>query len=648
MNVRFLIPGLLLVFNIVDTSSAFSGTPVLNVKEPLYIKPQIKDTLLHLLSPHFPGIPLRNQLAAPYPFLKYESDSAENIRYLNSLKEKANSNFFTRQLYSLLIRNEGNTKNLIGVNSTLYFELFAGKTISSIRFKQLDVFGPTLQDTTLKAKSWSAEAANNIHVKTVEKKLRKQLLFTEGQVVEPEVMADNEKILRDLPYIRDVAIILTPTPGMENRVDVLIIVKERFEYGFVLDPSLSETKVQLYDDNMFGLGHQFSTRIIKNQSEQPTWGGEITYLLSDLGGRFINGGIGLLNTSKKSGWNAFIEKKFLSSEIKDAGGLSIQRSTRDRYVTPYNLCRLDTAVSYLSADAWFGHTFTGKNKYSKLGNATLSARYFHQHYYSTFGLSNYGLIRNHDFIMSTLGFSKRNLFKNNLVYGYGITEDIPYGRYFEVASGIDFSKYDNRFYTHLLFSKASIFKGGSYINNTIGIGGFMRNSGIEQGTFRINMNYFSKLIYINKSPYRNFISIDLLSGINRYQDEYISINRYYGLRDFTSIDVRGLSRLKVNIESVRFLTWNYHGFKFAQYFYGDCAFISNNLRNLFKENFYTGIGVGLRVHNESLVFRVFEMRLTWFPIVPNDHNLLKYSIFTQSKTRFDDFLGRKPEEIEFR
>jgi hypothetical protein len=53
------------------------------------------------------------------------------------------------------------------------------------------------------------------------------------------------------------------------------------------------------------------------------------------------------------------------------------------------------------------------------------------------------------------------------------------------------------------------------------------------------------------------------------------------------------------------------------------------------------------VHNESLVFKVFELRLSWFPIVPNDQNILKFKIFTQSKSTFEDFLGRKPQEITF-
>lgn len=602
------------------------------------------DTLSTYYKPNFEEIPLNIPQINPYNKDLNQSDSLQKSR--NFFRYQAD-NFFNSKLFSLLLSNGGSAKNMMEVNSSLYFELYAGKKIASIRFKQLDVFGPTFQDTNLVAKSWAAKAGNVIHLKTMEKKLRKQLLFSVGQSIQPAIMADNEKIIRDLPYIRDVSIILSPSKNVENEVDILILIKERFEYGFIVDVNLPRTEVEVYDDNMFGIGHQLKAKMVHHQIEQPNWGGEFNYSFSDFGGKFVNGSIDLLNTFRKSGLELIIEKKFISSGIKNAGGLTFQRIKRDFYFTPYSVSRLDTTVSYLNTDVWFGHSFENRNENTFLGIPTLSGRYYHQRFYAPYENSERGMIRSHDLLLSTIGFSRRNLFKNNLVYGYGITEDIPYGRYFEIATGLDFSKFGNAYYTHLIYSKASILNGGRYVSGTLGLGGFIRNSIVEQGVFKLNLSYFSKLIFVNRNPYRNFINIELLSGINRYWDEYLTINRYYGLRDFRSLDVRGTNRLKINIESVHFLNWNYHGFRFAQYFYGDCAFVSNNFHKLLDDDFYTGVGIGLRVHNESLVFRVFELRVSWFPVVPNDQNILKFKVFTQSKSTFEDFLGRKPQEINY-
>lgn len=578
----------------------------------------------------------------------HKPDTTENKNDLNSLKEKAGNNFITRGLFSLFV-DEGQTpKTKMEVNSALYFEPYAGKRIASIRIKQLDVFGPTLQDTTLVAKEWPSKLANHLHLKTVERKLHNQLLFSTGQKVQPELMAENEKIIRELPYIRDVAIHLIPSASFKDEVDVLILTKERFEYGFEAEINPPVSYMQIYDDNMFGLGHQFSAKLVYHQIENPKVGGEFVYSIGDIGGKFINGTLGLMNTYRKTGWNVALEKKFVSSDIRNAGGVSVERTYRDMYLTPYNLTELDTAVSYIYSDYWFGHALSIYKKSSYLGNAVISGRYYRQHYFSSYGISPNSMIRNHDFILSTLGFSKRNLYKSDLIYGYGITEDVPNGRYFEIASGIDFTGYGNHPYAHLQYSKANVFKGGNYFNLLIGIGGFLQNSSLEQGAFTLNLDYFSKIIHINGQPYRNFITVDLLSGINRFKDEYLSINRNFGITDFRSLEVKGTNRLKINMESVHFLNWNYHGFRFAQYFNADCAFLSNSLNRLFKEDFYTGIGVGLRIHNESLVFKVFELRFTWFPIVPADQNIIYLNAFTQSKKQFDDFLGRKPDEIIFK
>jgi hypothetical protein len=577
-----------------------------------------------------------------------KDDTTKIGNKLNTLKEKVNSNIITRNLLSLLVDDEQTQVNQMNVNSAVYFEPYAGKKIASIRIKQLDVFGPTFRDTTLTATEWTAKAANGLHKKTVERKLRYQLLFNTGQTVQPELLAENEKIIRELPYIKDVDIILSPSKYLNDEVDILVITKERFEYGFVADIQPPVSEFEIYDDNIFGIGHQFSAKLVYHETYLPTWGSEFAYSLSDLGWKFVNGTAGFVNTYRKSGWNMALEKKFVSTDVKNAGGISFERAYRDQYVTPYNLDKMDTAVSYLNADYWYGHALSIHKKSSYWGNAIIFGRYYRQHYFTSYGISPNSMIRNHDFILSSLGFSKRNLFKNNLIYGYGITEDVPYGRYFEIASGIDLTTYGNHPYSHFLYSKAYIFKGGSYFNWLAGIGGFLQNSSLHQGAFKLNLNYFSKFIYINGNPYRNFINIDLLNGINRYDDEYLSINRKFGIRDFRSLVVRGTTRLKIKLESVRFLNLNYHGFRFAQYFFADGAFLSNSLNSLFRQDFYTGIGVGLRVHNESLVFKVFELRFTWFPIVPPHQNPYYFNAFTQSKTTFDDFLGRKPVEILYK
>ena len=567
---------------------------------------------------------------------------------LSSIKNRADNNFITRNLYSLIIREGQPVKEQMAVKSTKYFQAFSGKTIGKIRILQLDVFGPTLLDTLKQASTWIGRTGNRVHVKTTQHKLMRQLLFNPGEKLDPQLMADNEKVIRDLPYIQDVAILVSRSKTNPSEVDILLIIKERFEYGLSGTFGTNSSAMEMMNENVFGIGHQFMASLEYNKNESQDWGGTINYEISDLGAKFIKTGFGYTNTFGKRGWNVYIDKKFLASTMDWAGGISLERTFKDYYQTPYSYTKLATPASYLYLDTWYGQLIKSPNPASSLGNVILAGRYLHRNYYnSTSDNSGNSFFRDHDFILGTFGISKRDLFKNNRIYGYGITEDIPFGRYAEAAFGFDRDRVREhlRPYLHFLYSKASIINGSAYFKWRVGIGGYIGDSRIEQGVMLLNTNYFSKFVYFNNHPYRYFVNIELMSGFNRFQEEYLVMNKRFGIRDFYSLDIQGTNRLKINIESVRFWDKSYLGFRFANYFFADAAFLSNSLQRILKENFYAGIGLGIRIHNESLVFNVLEFRLSWFPILPKNGDRYIFNVFGQPKARFDDFLGGKPQEI---
>jgi hypothetical protein len=578
----------------------------------------------------------------------YGNVEPQNKNSLSTLKSRGENNFITRNLFSLIIKDNQPPKGQMNVNSTLYFAPFAGKRIGKIRFLQLDVFGTSLQDTMRRATGWIEKTGNTIHKKTTEQKLRMQLIFNPGEKVDPQLMAENEKIIRDLPYIQDVAIILSNSEGETGVVDVLVIIKEKFEYAINGNLSPNSWELEVIDQNLFGIGDKFSASMEYDQSENPICGGSFNYEISDLGGKFIRTGFGYTNTYREAGWNTYLDKKFIASKVDWAGGISLERVFSDNYLTPYSYTRLDTAASYINSDIWYGRQIKIRNNYSSLGNIILAGRYLHQNYYNNPSEHSINsLFRNHDFILGSIGISKRYLYKDNQVYGYGITEDIPYGRYAELVTGLDIDANRTRSYLQFSYSKANILKGGSYFKWQIGMGGFISGSQVEQGTILVSTNYFTHYVYLNRHPYRFFVNMELLSGINRFKEEYLVINRGFGIRDYFSLDTKGTNRLKINIESVRFLSANKSGFRFANYFFADAAFLSNNLKTILNDQFFGGIGLGIRVHNESLVFNVLEVRLSWIPIAPKNNNPFVFNAFGQPKARFDDFLGGKPQQIPY-
>jgi hypothetical protein len=294
------------------------------------------------------------------------------------------------------------------------------------------------------------------------------------------------------------------------------------------------------------------------------------------------------------------------------------------------------------------HAFT--NKKVPTNKTLVALRYYHQKFDRTeddsFGQSEF--LRNHDFILGSLSCTSRSLYRNNLVYGYGVTEDIPYGYYYEVAAGLDKSQFGTWPYFNLSMSKAFIDKSSNYYCSKIGFDGFIDDGVIKQGSILVSSNFFSKKLYAFGDPFRWFAKFEFLAGINRFEEEYLTIDGRSGIRDFYTTDLKGKNRLKSSLELVRYLKWNFYGFKFTNYVFTDFAFLSEKIESILTRDFYAGIGAGLRIYNESLIFKIIDIRLTWFPIRPPEGtSSFGANLQGLTKSRFDDFLGRRPEVIRY-
>jgi len=565
-----------------------------------------------------------------------------------SLNELVTRNNFTKKMLKYLVTSPQTQLEQVGVPSISYFTQFKGKRIASIRFIRLHPFGTSLRDTTLDATKWIDKAGNRLHMNTTKSKLRMQLQFNAGELVNPLLMAENEKLMRDLSYLEDVSFLLEPVENQPDAVNVVVISKDKFEYAVSMSVNTDNSNIEFANVNMFGLGHRLNIGMAQKNEYLPEMGVYASYHVNNIFNNFINSTIGFTDTYIKKGWNTAIEKKFLTSREKNAGGFAFEQVSKYNYIAEDHPIELDTTVAYTTGDLWFIHAFSNpKNQNNK---TLLSMRYYHQQFNlndeDSYGESEF--LRNHDFILAGLAFSRRNLYKNNLVYGYGVTEDIPFGHYYEINAGFDKSQFGVWPYANFSLSNAFIDLNGNYYAAKLGADGFFDNGVVKQATLQANLNFFTKKFFFRGDPFRQFIKVEFLGGIHRLDEEYLTIDGRFGIRDFYTDELKGRDRLKINLETVRFLKGNFYGFKFTNYIFTDFAFLSENLHSLFKSDFYAGIGTGLRIYNESLFFKIIDIRLTWFPIIPPE-SISPFAVNLQgvTRSRFDDFLGKRPEVIRY-
>src|SRR6476660_862473 len=88
------------------------------------------------------------------------------------------------------------------IRKDLLFNRYKGKYLRNVIIRRLD-FGTPLTDTARQFETRVTLWSNDVHHKTRESVIRKNLFFKPGDELVPYLIADNERFLRDLPYLRD-------------------------------------------------------------------------------------------------------------------------------------------------------------------------------------------------------------------------------------------------------------------------------------------------------------------------------------------------------------------------------------------------------------------------------------------------------------
>ena len=88
-------------------------------------------------------------------------------------------------------------------------------------------------------------------------------------------------------------------------------------------------------------------------------------------------------------------------------------------------------------------------------------------------------------------------------------------------------------------------------------------------------------------------------------------------------------------------------FQTAVFSFFDLGIIGNSKEIIFTQEYYAGLGVGVRIRNENLVFKTIQIRLAYYPRHPSDVNSVGVLVDGVAKTRFYTFQPRGPEPLRF-
>lgn len=584
-----------------------------------------------------------------YEFVEQQNKSDQG--FYDSLKIKYGNHKVTDLLFSTLLVNKDTSaqtrKRKALVKSEKVFIPYKGLIIDKVILKKVTVITGSVHDTTRQVTTWAGRFIDKAHIYSKDRIILNNLIFNTGDKISPYVLADNERLLRSLRFIEDAKIVVTKDP-ITSLATITVITKDVWSIGFAVDVSgLDEYDIEVYDRNFLGQGSELSNTALINTEEQPKVGYNGRYSVNNIKGTFINSQIEYKTTYNEELSRLNFNRQFLTPQTKYAGGLDIIRRSFIDQITTDDLEIIEENITSNRQEVWVGKSLNLPD-HGNRRNLLLSLAYAN----TTFSIRPpevseifYFDYHNQKTILGKISLTQRNYYKGNFVNRFGITEDIPVGSIVSFTTGKEFGEFKNRPYYRISYTRSLVTSRTEYWTGSVSLSNFVNRDKKEDGLFNASILYFSKLSILNaRYKYRYQARLFYTKGFSRANDEVFIITDEKGIRGFDEVNLTGTERLSLKLEGDVITPWNVYGFRFIPYVFIDVGLINHFSPNVFStNNFYSGMGLGMRIRNESLVFSTFEFRFAFYPTVYERDQSSSFDFFSGSPFSFQELNDAKPQ-----
>jgi len=565
--------------------------------------------------------------------------------FYDSLQAKSKKGRLIDELYRATIINKS-TKVQDTTNQKkpeLVYMPYNGYTIREIHLAQVDLISGSVIDTSQHATDGFSKILNNTHIHTKENVIRKNLIFKEGDNVDANRMVENERFLRSLRYMDDARIVLIPVDS--NQVDVLVITKDLFPMSFSATGSNYDVFSVTFDHrNLAGTGHGVRDRVLVDGRYSPLIGNRFDYEWNNIYKSFINFNLRILTTAKVDNSYARLTKEFITPETKYAGGMEISY-LRDKLGLAYPDSSVEYEFKRTTQNMWLGRSFLLNDE--KRSNLILAVKFNPIQYQKrpVVTVDTNQIFQNSQLVLGAISYLQYKTIKTKYLKSFGRVEDVPYGFLASLTAGYLYSDIWRLGYTSIRTGYAKSFNDGSYFQIASDFGSFFRKAEPIQGLFFFKMGYFSPLIKVYNSHLRFGGALRYKNGINRFKYEWINLKEE--VRGVSSDNSRGTSKTTFTSEAVLFTNSFIYGFRLAPYVFADFGTIRYDQANPYEGRFYSGIGLGLRIRNESLVFQTLDISFAVYPNRQTGDKLYRVLVETSEPDIFQDIKVGEPYVLPF-
>lgn len=580
------------------------------------------------------------------------TDSTQIYKKIETYSKR---NGFTKSIYRLIFKQadaKPKKKQLYKKLIKKPYSAFEGKIIRNIHIETLDPFGYSISDTSVKRQTFLLRTGNKLHVKSRQIAMRNLLLIRRNQPFDSLLVKESERLVRNQVYVQDVSFFVKTTAKNSDSVDVFIRELDKWSIIPNIAVSGSGFALLLTDKNFIGTGHEFQSNVKWNRSSG-NFDFSIKYNIPNIRNTFINStlyyGIDQLRNTTKS---FAVDRPFFSAFAKWAAGVSFKQQFGMDSVLTDNAIFVHQQFKFNMQDYWAGSAiqlFKGNSENSRTTKFISALRYVRVRYVDKpIEIPDMEHVHsNEDFYLASIGISTRKYVMDKYIFKYGIIEDVPVGKVFSFTAGYQRNEHKNRTYFGARVSLGDYYSWG-YLSSNFEYGTFVRASHAQQGVFTASVNYFTGLIEVGKWKFRQFVKPQLTLGVDRYANEFITINDGFGLDGFDSRELYGTSRMLFTLQTQSYAPWNLLGFRFGPFFICSFGMLGNATSGFRNSKLYSQIGLGVLIKNEHLIINTFQLSIAFYPIMPGTgSNVFKMNAFKTADFGFKDFTIGKPGVVVY-
>jgi hypothetical protein len=527
------------------------------------------------------------------------------------------------------------------------YHVFEGKIIRNINIQTLDPFGYSITDINMSPQGGMIAHANQMHIKSREISIRNLLLIHKNQEFDSLLVKESERLVRSKGYIHDVSFFVVSTSDQSDSVDINIRELDNWSLVPRFSASTSNLNFGLYDKNFAGMGHDSQNSFAWYPSSH-TYAYKIGYLIPNIRGTYINSKLEISKDQYNNTTRGFaIDRPFFSPFAKWAAGVEFKYQYHKYFIYTSDSILAEERFKFNTQDYWVGNAFRifkGNSENNRTTNFISTLRFLRMRYLNQPDEINVlqKMFSSENFYLASIGISTRKYVRDKYIFKYGLIEDVPIGKVFNLTGGYQIKNNVDRLYLSARVSLGNYYSWG-YVSSSFEYGTFITGKKTEQGFFTADLIYFTGLIEIGKWKFREFIKSQLALGLNRFSQDSITLNNGHGLDGFNSPQLTGTKRLLLTLQTQSYSPWNLWGFRFGP-FLGLAFGMLGNAETGFKNNkVYSEISLGILIRNDNLIISTFQFSVSYYPSIPGKgDNVFKANSLRTSDFGFRDFEIGKP------